>query len=118
MSTTFIVAAFAALLLWRAWRSRPDPARIAAAREALARGARLIDVRTASEFRSGHVKGATNLPVNALRARIQEVGATEEEIVLCCASGARSRSAAAILRSAGYSRVLDAGAISNLQHGA
>lgn len=117
MSTTtaFILASFAALLVWRAMRARPDPAAIANAREALARGARLIDVRSPAEFQSGHVQGARNLPLQSLSARISEVGPPDAEVVLCCASGSRSRSAAGILRRAGYQHVLDAGALRNLQ---
>ncbi len=114
-TTLLILMGFAAALLWLAWRARPDPVQIAAARQALSRGATLIDVRTAAEFRSGHISGARNLPLASLGERLSAVGGTETEIVLCCASGSRSRAAASLLRQAGYGQVHDAGAMRHLR---
>ena len=112
--TLLILAAFAALFIWRALRMQVDPARIAAAHEALSRGAALVDVRSPAEFRSGHVPGAKNLPLQSLDARLQELGAKDREVVVYCASGARSRAASDKLRGAGFQAVIDAGAMRNL----
>jgi phage shock protein E len=74
-------------------------------------GARLIDVRTAEEFESGHIPGAVNIPVQELERRLNEVKANGQPIVLYCRSGARSASAAQILKRSGYPEVHDLGAM-------
>lgn len=116
MSTTtlLILGAFAALFVWRVLRMQVDPAQIAAAHDALARGAALIDVRSPAEFRGGHVPGAKNLPLQSLRNRMGEIGPKDREVVVYCASGSRSGSASSQLRAAGFASVIDAGAMRNL----
>lgn len=81
----------------------------AQARQAVADGALLLDVRTPDEFAQGHVSGAVNIPVDQLRARLDEVGAKERTIVLYCRSGRRSATAATMLKTAGYQSLLDIG---------
>lgn len=79
------------------------------AREKIAEGATLIDVRSPGEFASGHIDGARNIPVGALGGRMGEID-QDEEVVVYCASGMRSASAAKSLRSAGFT-VHDLGSI-------
>lgn len=74
----------------------------------------LVDVRTAAEFASGHLAGAVNIPVEALSGRLSEISA-DQPVVVYCRSGNRSASAAALLRQAGYTRVLDLGGIIDWQ---
>ena len=45
----------------------------AKARELVAAGARLVDVRTTGEFGGGHLPGAINIPLDQLSARIAEL---------------------------------------------
>lgn len=49
----------------------------------------LIDVRSASEFESGHVPGATNIPLEEIAARKGDLQG-EIPIVLICQSGKRA----------------------------
>jgi rhodanese-related sulfurtransferase len=60
-------------------------------------GALLLDVRSPAEFRGGHVRGATNLPLEAVTAakvgQLRGENATRR-IVLLCASGKRATVAA------------------------
>jgi rhodanese-related sulfurtransferase len=58
----------------------------------------IVDVRTRSEFQSGHAAGSVNIPVNELLPRIEEVKSLKTPIVLCCASGGRSAMAAHLLK--------------------
>lgn len=71
-------------------------------RELVSQGALILDVRTAAEYREGHVPQALNLPVQELPARLHEVGPTERPIVVYCRSGGRSAQAAQLLTRAGY----------------
>lgn len=64
-------------------------------------GAIIVDVRTPSEFSSGHVKGAVNIPVDQIGTMTDELKKLEKPIITCCRSGARSGMAATTLKSAG-----------------
>lgn len=81
--------------------------------EAIRAGARIVDVRTAAEFAAGAYPGAVNIPLQALGERLREIprGAP---VVVYCASGMRSASAARVLAQAGYERVLNAGGLRDL----
>jgi len=69
----------------------------------LAEGAVVLDVRTKNEFKTGHVKGAVNIPLNQLNspAKLKQIKAYGKPIVTCCVSGSRSSSAARLLRAKG-----------------
>jgi rhodanese-related sulfurtransferase len=60
----------------------------------------VVDVRTPAEFMGGHVAGSINIPLNELPQRITEVKG-KSNLILCCASGARSEQAARYLKSNG-----------------
>ena len=74
---------------------------------ALARsGHRVIDVREQSEWDSGHVDGATLLPLNELTQRIADIEPDRgAPLLLHCAVGARSARGAAKLAEMGYTNV-------------
>jgi rhodanese-related sulfurtransferase len=63
----------------------------------LEEGAQLVDVREASEFAEGHVKGALNVPLGELTKRMGEIR-TDVPVLVICLSGGRSRSAQTILK--------------------
>lgn len=79
------------------------------ARELIQGGARLLDVRTAGEFRGQHLQGAINIPVQELPRRLKELTPKERPVVVYCRSGHRSGIAAKILKEAGFSAVHDLG---------
>jgi phage shock protein E len=76
------------------------------ARDLVARGALLLDVRTAEEFAEQHLTGALNIPLQELASRLLELGAKDRAVVVYCRSGNRSGTASALMKSAGYA-VLD-----------
>ncbi len=78
-------------------------------RRRVAAGATLLDVRTREEFASGHVPGARNIPVQELGARVGELP-KGGDVVVYCRSGARSATAAELLRKHGHD-VLDIGSM-------
>lgn len=75
-------------------------------------GALLLDVRTPDEFSSRHIPGALNIPVDELPGRLAEVP-EGRDVIVYCASGARSARAAKQLREAGRTRVRDLGSLAN-----
>lgn len=69
--------------------------------ELMAAGAVIVDVRTKSEFDSGHIKGAINLPLQTLEQHLGKLK-KDKPVITCCASGMRSSSARGFLKSKGY----------------
>lgn len=99
-----------------AWKNRP--ARLpeeerSAIQDALASGARLVDVRTPQEFAAGHIKGAINIPVSELPGSLSRLGDKQTPLVVYCQSGNRSGKAVSFLRQRGFKQVLDLKAIAN-----
>lgn len=78
------------------------------AHEKVAAGALLLDVRSEGEFRSGSIAGAKNIPVAALGQRMSELDKARP-VVVFCASGMRSASAAGYLKRNGFQEVHDLG---------
>ena len=64
-------------------------------------GAMIIDVRSPAEFNGGHVKGAVNIPLQAIQSSFNKIP-KNKVIITCCASGMRSGSAKSLLKAAGY----------------
>jgi rhodanese-related sulfurtransferase len=64
-------------------------------------GAMIIDVRSPTEFNGGHVKGAVNIPLQAIQSSFNKIP-KNKVIITCCASGMRSGSAKSLLKAAGY----------------
>lgn len=81
-------------------------------KQKLEAGATVLDVRTSHEFRGGAYPGARNIPVQELGARIGEVP-QGKPVVVYCASGMRSGSAARILAQAGFD-VVNGGGLADM----
>lgn len=107
-----LLFAVAAVVLFQTFRGRRSEADYTAISAALGRGAPLLDVRSAAEFQRGHLPRATNIPAHELAHRLGELG-EGQPVVVYCASGARSRSAAGTLRARGFAEVLDLGPMRN-----
>ena len=59
----------------------------------------LLDVRTPTEFRRGHIKNAKNIPLTEIGSYTP---ATKETLYVICHSGVRSKMAAKKLKKKGY----------------
>lgn len=58
----------------------------------------LLDVRSPSEYRSGHIAKAVNIPLD----KINTYNGKEKQVYVICQSGMRSKKAAKLLREKGY----------------
>lgn len=67
----------------------------------LERGAAIIDVRTAEEFRMGNIKQSINIPLDKVERELGRIKAMKTPLILCCASGARSGAASMLLQQNG-----------------
>jgi len=86
------------------------------AKQLVADGALLLDVRTKSEFDERHLDGAVLVPVQELSRRMAEIdtltgGDHDKPIVVYCRSGHRAGQAKQMLLSAGYRKVTNLGGI-------
>ncbi|MCB1915179.1 MAG: rhodanese-like domain-containing protein [Rhodocyclaceae bacterium] len=67
----------------------------------------VVDVRSADEYRQGHIPNARHIPLADLEKRSAELAKDDKPVILCCATGARSGLALATLRKAGISSVFN-----------
>lgn len=71
--------------------------KISAIEEYAKKGAIIIDVRSYDEYRSGHVIGSKNIPLQTLQHEISTIKSWNKPIVACCQSGIRSAQATSLL---------------------
>lgn len=110
--TTLVAVALGGFAAWKLTRAFTGKVAPDKARALVKDGAKLVDVRSPGEFAAGHIDGAINVPVQELANRTGEVGDKTKPVVVYCASGMRSASAAGMLRRAGFAEVHDLGGMS------
>jgi phage shock protein E len=72
-------------------------------------GALILDVRSPGEYRTGHPKGAVNVPLDKIREYAKKQKNKGQVIITCCASGMRSGSAKSTLQNDGFENVYNGG---------
>lgn len=82
----------------------------------LKEGGVIIDVRSAAEFKGGHIKGSKNMPLQTLAANLNKLKNKDNPVITCCASGMRSASAKNLLKSKGFTQVYNGGGWSSLNN--
>lgn len=70
-------------------------------KELVNNGAVIIDVRSPGEYKSGHIKGSKNFPLDNIRSKVNDLKKLNKPVITVCRSGARSGMAKGILKSAG-----------------
>lgn len=80
----------------------------AEARQQIAAGALVLDVREQEEFEAGHIEGAMNISRDSLEKRIGEVAPDKQAPIVChCAGGNRGALATDTLQKMGYTQVIN-----------
>lgn len=104
--TLLLTLAVAALVLAvLAYYSFSSPLLLSAkeAKEKVAQGAAVLDVRTDLEYNLGHYPDSIHIPTAELASKIgNTIPNKEESIVVYCNTGQRSRYAAEMLHAMGY----------------
>jgi phage shock protein E len=80
----------------------------------LAKGAIILDVRSAGEYAGGHINGSLNVPLDTLGSQMGKLK-KDKPVITCCASGMRSASARSLLLANGFKEVYNAGGWHNLK---
>ncbi len=75
-------------------------------------GAVLLDVRTAQEYREGHIPGSVNVPLQSIDKGVSAAANKDTALFVYCYSGSRSRQAVGMLQRMGYANVTNIGGIS------
>lgn len=109
-TTNWPLLALAAWFGYKWWNSKRVVAMLPALK---AKGALLVDVRSAGEFATANAPGTVNIPLGDLGKRLAEIP-KNAPVVLCCASGTRSGMAKLVLKKNGYPDVYNAGAWTKL----
>ncbi|PIE82145.1 MAG: sulfurtransferase [Cardiobacteriales bacterium] len=69
-------------------------------------GAYLIDTRTTTEYKKGHISGAKSHPVDRFADDIEHMKAQKEQsVIIYCQNGLSAKTQAALLRQHGFSDV-------------
>lgn len=72
----------------------------------------ILDVRTLSEYSSGHIKNAILIPDDQIKSKAKSILKDKNQLILVyCRSGRRSKNAAKDLVSLGYKNVKEFGGI-------
>lgn len=69
-------------------------------KELVNNGAIIVDVRTAGEYKSGHIPGSKNYPLDTIRSKVKDLKKLNKPVITVCRSGARSGMAKSILKAA------------------
>ena len=109
----FVIAiAVGALVASAAFAGEPEPTKAPSIRASELHALRqsgtapvVIDVRTAEEYASGHIRGAVNIPFDEVAQRIAEIDAPHG-VALYCMVGPRARKGESALLDRGYEKVL------------
>ena len=114
LRTTLIAAALALPVVVQAKQSVPPKPAALPQKTTRAQGL-WIDVRTPQEFRSGHLQGAINIPVQQIRAGIAAASPDKNApLNLYCRSGRRVEAAMQELKAMGYTNITNHGGYENL----
>lgn len=81
----------------------------------LQKGAQLIDVRTREEFEAGNIESSILLPLQDIERGILPDVQKDSMLYIYCRSGNRSAQAKKLLEKAGYTQVIDLGAMNDVE---
>jgi len=74
-------------------------------------GAVLLDVRTETEYKSGHIPGSINIPLDRIMSASNIIKEKKTPVFSYCLRGSRSNRAVAALQKMGYTNVMNIGGI-------
>ena len=100
-----LVVAVVAFFLLQPAASAPTEISVAQAYEKLQQGVFFLDVRSQAEWDQAHIAKSTLIPLDELSNRLSEVP-KDQDVVVVCHSGVRSKEGVTILRNAGYTRAV------------
>ena len=104
LGTAKDVVNHAALVALNQLEGRYQEVKVSEVRKLVEKHAFIIDAREKSEFESGHLKNAVNIPLSEFRDRLNEIP-KDEPVYVHCRSGQRSYNMVMALNNLGYGNV-------------
>jgi rhodanese-related sulfurtransferase len=99
------VFAVAAFFLFQPAAGAPSEISVDKAYEKFQQGSFILDVRSQEEWNQVHISKSTLIPLDQLSGRLDEVP-KDQDVIVICRSGVRSKAGMTILREAGYTRAV------------
>lgn len=66
----------------------------------------VVDTRSMAEFKTGHIVGSVNIPLNNMNKQLKTLDKHKQHpVIVCCKSGSRSAMACKTLKKAGFEKV-------------
>lgn len=66
----------------------------------------IVDIRTAAEYKSGHIKGAKNTPLNEFASALENYAdCKNKDVLIYCNSGTTASRAIKLLKKAGFEKI-------------
>ena len=84
-------------------------------KELMNNGAIIADVRSAGEYKAGHIPGSKNFPLDTISRKIAELKKLNKPVITVCRSGARSGQAKTILQQNGFDNIINGGTWNNVK---
>jgi phage shock protein E len=78
-------------------------------KDALRRGAVIIDIRTAHEFDQGKVRGSINIPIDRININLQRIRQMQKPIIICSDSDSENEKAISFLKANGIKEIYNGG---------
>jgi rhodanese-related sulfurtransferase len=78
-------------------------------KEALRRGAIVIDIRTAAEFDRGKVRDSINIPVDRININIKRIVQMKRPIIICSNSDTENERVIDVLKANGVTEIYNGG---------
>jgi len=78
-------------------------------KEALRRGAIVIDIRTANEFDQGKVKDSINIPVDRIPINLERIRQMRKPVIICSDSDSENEKIKSFLKANGVKDVYNGG---------
>jgi rhodanese-related sulfurtransferase len=78
-------------------------------KQALRKGAIIIDVRPAGAFDQGKIPGSINIPVDRIAINAERIKGMKRPVIFCAAYNIHSNTAARIMKEKGLKEVYDGG---------
>ncbi|MCI9577011.1 MAG: rhodanese-like domain-containing protein [Clostridiales bacterium] len=72
----------------------------------------LVDVRSRTEYREGHIPNSWNIPLDQIKLAAEKIKDKNSRLFVYCLSGGRSATACMHLEKMGYANVTNIGGIS------
>lgn len=110
----FLITAIILLIIYTAYRTYKFVTLSKGLEAKIANGAIILDVRTEEEYKTGHIEGAINISLGALRERYTALDSAKTYITTC-SHGLRSVKAESILKERGFRHVYNGGAWADLE---